>query len=121
MLTFRFSIIIVFLSLSLNFQDRVFLCYPGCPELTSVDQAGLKLTGPPASAWVLKIRGVGSRNSGTVCAFSTHNPQQQMKPKKICTSHCTHMTFEQANPGCLGGVWVTGVVSDWLITFSLLI
>jgi hypothetical protein len=32
------------------FWDRVSLCSPGCPETHSVDQAGLKLRNPPASA-----------------------------------------------------------------------
>lgn len=32
------------------FQDRVFMCSPGCPETHSGDQAGLKLRDFPASA-----------------------------------------------------------------------
>jgi hypothetical protein len=32
------------------FQDRVSLCSPGCPGTHSVDQAGLELRNPPASA-----------------------------------------------------------------------
>jgi hypothetical protein len=31
-------------------RDRVFLYSPGCPGTHSVDQAGLKLRNPPASA-----------------------------------------------------------------------
>jgi hypothetical protein len=34
----------------LFFRDRVSLCSPGCPGTHSVDQAGLKLRNPPASA-----------------------------------------------------------------------
>jgi hypothetical protein len=34
----------------LFFQDRVSLCSPGCPGTHSVDQAGLELRNPPASA-----------------------------------------------------------------------
>jgi hypothetical protein len=34
----------------LVFRDRVSLCSPGCPGTHSVDQAGLKLRNPPASA-----------------------------------------------------------------------
>jgi hypothetical protein len=34
----------------LVFRDRVSLCSPGCPGTHSVDQAGLKLRSPPASA-----------------------------------------------------------------------
>jgi hypothetical protein len=32
------------------FQDRVSLCSPGCPGTHSVDQDGLELRNPPASA-----------------------------------------------------------------------
>jgi hypothetical protein len=32
------------------FRDRIFLCSPGCPRTHSVDQAGLELRNPPASA-----------------------------------------------------------------------
>jgi hypothetical protein len=35
---------------SFFFQDRFPLCSPGCPGTHSVDQAGLKLRSPPASA-----------------------------------------------------------------------
>jgi hypothetical protein len=31
-------------------RDRVSLCSPGCPGTHSVDQAGLELRNPPASA-----------------------------------------------------------------------
>jgi hypothetical protein len=34
----------------LFFRDRVSLCSPGCPGTYSVDQAGLELRNPPASA-----------------------------------------------------------------------
>jgi hypothetical protein len=37
-------------SFLLVFQDRVSLCSPGCPGTHSVDQAGLELRNPPASA-----------------------------------------------------------------------
>jgi hypothetical protein len=33
-----------------GFRDRVSLCIPGCPGTYSVDQAGLELRNPPASA-----------------------------------------------------------------------
>jgi hypothetical protein len=39
-----------FVFLFLFFRDRVSLCSPGCPGTHSVDQAGLKLRNPPASA-----------------------------------------------------------------------
>jgi hypothetical protein len=34
----------------LDFRDRVSLCSPGCPETHSVEQTGLELGNPPASA-----------------------------------------------------------------------
>ena len=36
--------------LFLVFRDRVSLCSPGCPGTHFVDQAGLELRNPPASA-----------------------------------------------------------------------
>jgi hypothetical protein len=39
-----------FLFLFLLFRDKVSLCSPGCPGTHSVDQAGLELRNPPASA-----------------------------------------------------------------------
>jgi hypothetical protein len=36
----------------LFFQDRVSLCSPGCPGAHFVDQAGLELRNPPASAGI---------------------------------------------------------------------
>jgi hypothetical protein len=33
--------------------DRISLCSPGCPDPHSVDEAGLKLRDPPASASLL--------------------------------------------------------------------
>jgi hypothetical protein len=40
------------------FPDRVSLCSPGCPGTHSVDQAGLELRNPPASASECGIKGV---------------------------------------------------------------
>jgi hypothetical protein len=46
-----FCFFVVFcLFLFLFFWDRVSLCSPGCPGTHSVDQAGLELRTPPASA-----------------------------------------------------------------------
>jgi hypothetical protein len=44
-----FWVFLVFLAFWL-FRDRVSLCSSGCPGTHSVDQAGLKLRNPPASA-----------------------------------------------------------------------
>jgi hypothetical protein len=39
------------------FRDRVSLCSSGCPGTHFVDQAGLELRNPPASAsWVLGLK-----------------------------------------------------------------
>jgi hypothetical protein len=37
------------------FRDRVSLCSPGCPGTHSVDQAGLELRNPPASAFFVVV------------------------------------------------------------------
>jgi hypothetical protein len=46
---FGFGCIFLF-SFFFFFRDRVSLCGPGCPGTHSVDQAGLELRNPPASA-----------------------------------------------------------------------
>ena len=64
----------------LVFRDRVSLCSPGCPGTHSVDQAGLELRDPPASASqvlglkvcatklvLMPLQGILSR--GFVCLF----------------------------------------------------
>jgi hypothetical protein len=47
-----FLFLFVFLGLFVFgfFRDSVSLCSPGCPGTHSVDQAGLELRNPPASA-----------------------------------------------------------------------
>jgi hypothetical protein len=40
------------------FQDRVSLCSPGYPGTHSVDQAGLELRNPPASASASQVLGL---------------------------------------------------------------
>jgi hypothetical protein len=46
----HFFFFFFFFGFGFGFQDRVSLCSPGCPGTHSVDQAGLKLRNPPASA-----------------------------------------------------------------------
>jgi hypothetical protein len=46
----RAFFVLFFVCLVLVFQDRVSLYSPGCPGTHSVDQAGLELRNPPASA-----------------------------------------------------------------------
>jgi hypothetical protein len=43
-------VVFVFVFVVVVFQDRVSLCSSGCPGTHSVDQAGLQLRNPPASA-----------------------------------------------------------------------
>jgi hypothetical protein len=45
-----FSFPVFFFFVVVVFQDRVSLCSLGCPGTHSVDQAGLELRNPPASA-----------------------------------------------------------------------
>jgi hypothetical protein len=45
-----FNFLFFFLFFFLVFLDRVSLCGPGCPGTHFVDQAGLELRNPPASA-----------------------------------------------------------------------
>jgi hypothetical protein len=49
-LSFSFWFVFNFLNFYFVFRDRVSLCSLGCPGTHSVDQAGLKLRNPPASA-----------------------------------------------------------------------
>jgi hypothetical protein len=44
------AVFFLFLFFFVFFRDRVSLCSPGCPGTHSVDQAGLELRNPPASA-----------------------------------------------------------------------
>jgi hypothetical protein len=48
---FLLPLLFLFFFNFLVFRDRVSLCSPGCPGTHSVDQAGLKLRNPPASAF----------------------------------------------------------------------
>jgi hypothetical protein len=61
---FLFLLIIIII---LVFRDRVSLCSPGCPGTHSVDQAGLKLRNPPASAsQVLGSKACATRPSNSL-------------------------------------------------------
>jgi hypothetical protein len=57
-----------FCFLFLVFPDRISLCSPGCPEIHSVDQAGLELRNPPASAsQVLGLKACATTPGCNVC------------------------------------------------------
>jgi hypothetical protein len=45
-----FCLIVWLVGFGFGFQDRVSIYSPGCPETHFVDQAGLELRNPPASA-----------------------------------------------------------------------
>jgi hypothetical protein len=64
----------------LFFQDRVSLCGPGCPGTHSVDQAGLKLRNPPASA--SRVLGLKA------CATTPGHIYLFLIPKVIYTNAC---------------------------------
>jgi hypothetical protein len=49
-INFKLNKVVSKMSFFFFFQDRVSLYSPGCPGTHSVDQAGLKLRDPPASA-----------------------------------------------------------------------
>ena len=52
------------------FQDRVFLYSPGCPGTHFVDQAGLELRNPPASA--SQVLGLKACTTTSVSAFISY-------------------------------------------------
>jgi hypothetical protein len=50
------------------FRDRVSLYSPGCPGTHFVDQTGLELRNPPASAsWVLGLKACATMQGSTLC------------------------------------------------------
>jgi hypothetical protein len=64
--------------LSLVFRDRVSLYSPGCPGTHSVDQAGLELRNPPASA---------SRALGLKACPTTPGPWKAQLVKRLVNKH----------------------------------
>jgi hypothetical protein len=70
----------------LFFRDRVSLCSPGCPGAHFVDQAGLELRNPPASAsQVLGLKACAT-TPGDYSLFKkstlTKKPNKQTKTKQ---------------------------------------
>jgi hypothetical protein len=64
-LEIQYSGNIVFLVSFLIFRDRVSLCSPGCPGTHFVDQGGLELRNPPASA--SQVLGLKERHHRPAC------------------------------------------------------
>jgi hypothetical protein len=64
-----FFFVFLFLFFFLVFRDRVSLCRSGCPGTHFVDQSGLELRNPPASASrVLGLKACAT-TPGCVCVF----------------------------------------------------
>jgi hypothetical protein len=72
------------------FRDRVSLCSPGCPRIHSVDQAGLELRNPPASASQVLGLKVCAATAQLIISF-LRNPFQGLwnsVEKKLACSFC---------------------------------
>ena len=48
------------------FVERVYMCSPSCPEIHSVDQAGLELRDPPACLPVLGLKACATMSGKTL-------------------------------------------------------
>jgi hypothetical protein len=66
-------VVVVFVCFLFPFRDRVSLCSPGSPGTHFVDQAGLELRNPPASA---------SQVLGLTVSATTARLQYTINPKK---------------------------------------
>jgi hypothetical protein len=69
---FSHSVIRVQYFLFFVFRDRVSLCSPGCPGTHFVDQAGLELRNPPASASVLGLKACATTPGFTFFFLKPH-------------------------------------------------
>jgi hypothetical protein len=68
----------------LVFRDRVSLCSPGCPGTHSVDQAGLEIRNPPASASrVLGLKACATTPSSKLC-FKQGSTTELCAPMQEC-------------------------------------
>jgi hypothetical protein len=106
-------IIIIILFIFLFFRDRVSLCSPGCPETHSVDQAGLELRNPPASAsQVLGLKACATTPSFNnvyyfcfiVCFYCYACVQKLLL--HICSKHSAELSYLH---------W--GFIGDWGIAY----
>jgi hypothetical protein len=74
------QLVVLFVLFCFAFQDRVSLCTPGCPGTHSVDQAGLELRNPPASAsQVLGLK---------ACAATTTQPNLFFETVSLWSCQC---------------------------------
>jgi hypothetical protein len=68
-----FETVSLFFVFVLFFRDRVSLCSPGCPGTPSVDQAGLELRNPPASAFqVLGLKACATTARLEIVSYNAH-------------------------------------------------
>jgi hypothetical protein len=89
-LSFLFCLIVLFFV----FRDRVSLCSPGCPGTHSVDQAGLELRNPPASAsQVLGLKACASTPTLLFLNLPRYEEPQQHAP--------TTMKLPVLHPPCM--------------------
>jgi hypothetical protein len=79
------------------FRDRVSLCSPGCPGTHSIDQVGLELRNPPASASrVLGLKACATTPGYSVPLFNKTLTERLMMGTRVtllivCVCACTYM------------------------------
>ena len=83
---FNFCFCFCFVLFCFVFQDRVSLCSPGCPGTHSVDQAGLELRNPPASAYMVALEMSPSHMQGSSSITDFH-PRHR---NTLSAIHCHH-------------------------------
>jgi hypothetical protein len=77
----------LFVCLFLVFRERVSLCSPGCPGTHSLDQAGLELRDPPASAsQVLGLKACAT-TPGCFVYFNEYTVLSSDTPEEGIRSH----------------------------------
>jgi hypothetical protein len=83
--------------LFLFFWDRVSLCSPGCPGTHFVDQAGLKLSNPPASASQLWLFVTASQTNTYDHYLSLNIWLKKQTDKELCLGPLSNYAV-QADP-----------------------
>ena len=83
------TVIFFFLDLFFFFRDRVSQCSPGCSGTHSVDQAGLELRIPPASA--SQSAGITAMHHHRPATLRYLNQRESMTPALNCTESLHHL------------------------------
>jgi hypothetical protein len=93
-------------SIHMVFRDRVSLCSPGCPGTHSVDQAGLELRNPPASA-----SGVLGLKSSQCSYPLSHlaSPQPVLLTTEVSFQPLYECVYVSATHGCVRSSGTRGV------------